>query len=456
LIRELSALGKPALVDRVTGILRTTLEQLKGAWSQAHFAVYSSRVDALLGEGRITNACEAALSLVQIAKAAGGDAYEDADYDIAMACYLLGRALGAAERYEEALPLLDEAQSRFESVQRDDARLAAARMAVACATQRADCLASVYRLDEAAAIYEHSIGKWSELKDERNCAVAISQLGTVRRRQGRFDEALAAFATARRTFSGIDEPAWIANGYGESGVVYVALGRFQDAEVAYREALQIWVRIGDESGEAKQLENLATLYADHLNRVTEAVELYRRAADVFARLGDVAGEAYTRNNLAATLSQLGRFDEGRAEIERSLECKKPFGHSLQPWTSWDILATIERGAGNAAAATKAQQAALDSYLLFRREGGVIDGPGKLTGEVERRLQADGPAAALAFLKDLRGEPSSGPELQAFCDVLGAIVAGNLDRTAIVSAGLNYAAAAEALLMIERLDALARR
>jgi len=451
LIRELSGLGKRALVDRVTAVLRTTAEHLKNDWGHEHFAAYNSRVDELLQEGRITNACEVAGSLLQLAKAAGAEAYEDADFDIAMACYLMGRALDEAEREEEALALFDEARSRFETVRQDNAHWAGVRMAVACAVQQAGCLASLNRLDEAAALYERSIEQLTELNEEGNLAIAVEKLGTVRRRQGRFDEALAAFATAKQTFSQLNEPAWIAHGYGESGLAYVALGRFKEAETAYREALKIWVQIEDKSGEARQLGTLAILYADHLQRPQEALTLYKRAADTFAELGDVAAEATTRTNLAATFSQLGRFDEGRTETERAIECKKPLGLSLQPWISWDILSTIESGAGNPTAAAKAQQTALDTYLEYRRAGGQVDGPSKLTADVERRIQADGPAAAIDFLRDLRGRDNSSAELQSFCLVLETILNGSRDRAIVTTAGFNFAATAEALLFIEHLE-----
>lgn len=452
LIGELSSLGKRALVDRVTGVLRATVENLKNDWSHEHFAAYSSRVSELLQEGRITNARDGASSLIQLAKLAGVEAYENADLDIAMACYLMGRAFEEADLQEEALSLFDEARSRFETVRQENAHWAGVRMAISCALKRASCLAALNRFDEAATLYERTIEQLTELKEEHDLAVAVEQLGTVRRRQGRFDEALAAFATAQKTFSQLNEPAWTAHLYGESGKAYVELGRFEEAETAYHEALKIWALIGDKSGEARQLEPLASLYADHLQRPQEAIAFYKRAADTFAELGDVASEAYTRNNLADFFSQLGRFDAGRTEIERAIECKKPFGHSLQPWTSWDILSRIEGGAGNPTAAATAQQTALDAYLAFRRGGGKANGPRKLTAEIERKIQADGPAAALEFLRDVRARDDSSAELQSFCDVLGKILNGNHDPAIVAAAGLNYAATAEALLFVEHLAA----
>ncbi|SBT05173.1 hypothetical protein ACCAA_20206 [Candidatus Accumulibacter aalborgensis] len=51
--------------------------------------------------------------------------------------------------------------------------------------------------------------------------------------------------------------------------------------------------------------------------------------------------------LANTLRKLGRLDAAREEIGRAIDCCSPFGHAVEPWRAWDILAKIERTAGNA-------------------------------------------------------------------------------------------------------------
>jgi tetratricopeptide (TPR) repeat protein len=451
LITVLTSLGKSALVDRVTKILQTTVQKLQGDWSQAHFAALDTRIEQMREEGQTAKACETASGLLQLARTAGPNAYDGADFDLATACRTLGAVLSEARRAEEALPLIDEARSRFENLGTRFAG-AAERMAVTCILDKADCLTVLGQFEEAAALCEEGVRKLTQLKEERGAAVAAAQLGTVRRRQGRFAEALVAFDAARQVFSRLNEPASVAQGYGESGRAYAALGRFGEAEEAYRNALEIWVRLGNAPGEARELSALALLYADHLNRPQDAMVFFQRAAETFAMFGDGAGEAAMRNNLADGFRAAGRLDEARSEIERAILLKKSFGYSLQPWSSWAILELIETDAGNTSAAAKAQRAALDSYLSYRRGGGQIEGgPSKLTTEIERQIKTDGVDSALEFLRDLGADANSSADLCLYCRVLETILKGNRDPASIAAAGLNFAAAAEALLLIDHLE-----
>jgi hypothetical protein len=85
-----------------------------------------------------------------------------------------------------------------------------------------------------------------------------------------------------------------------------------------------------------------------------------------ARCCDRAG---ARSCPTSTLRKLRRWDEAREEIQRAIECKQPFGHAAEPWTSWAVLADIETGAGRADRAAQAKVRARDCYLVYRRDGG---------------------------------------------------------------------------------------
>jgi len=43
-----------------------------------------------------------------------------------------------------------------------------------------------------------------------------------------------------------------------------------------------------------------------------------------------------RNNLAGMFIKLKRYDDARQEIVRAIGCKKPFGHTAEPWKTWDV------------------------------------------------------------------------------------------------------------------------
>ena len=232
---------------------------LGDAWNHARFEAARTRIEQQLAGGRLREAFEGAQALLQRARAAGEQAYPGADYDLAMACFLLARVLKTAGGSEQALPLLDEARQRFEAVAKERANEAAERMASVCFAEQGDCLLDLGRLDEAAAAYEESIRRAEQLGDDREVAVGKGQLGTVRMHQRRYGEALAAYAEARERFTQLDEPGTVAVIWHQTGMVYQEAGQPEAAEDAYRKSLAIKVRLGDVAGQASTLESTGNL-----------------------------------------------------------------------------------------------------------------------------------------------------------------------------------------------------
>ena len=128
-----------------------------------------------------------------------------------MACCLLARVLLTGGGAEQALPLLDEARELFEAVEQSRPGCGAARMASACFTDKATALLPSWAAStSAAAAYEEAIRRDQQRGDARDVAVGKDQLGTVRMRQRRYPEALAAYAEARERFTQLDEPGIVA------------------------------------------------------------------------------------------------------------------------------------------------------------------------------------------------------------------------------------------------------
>lgn len=450
----LQALGKPRLLERVgqvRDVAAAALEKEGDAWNHARFDAARTRIDQQLGGGQLPAAFDGAQQLFQRARTAGEQAYRGADYDLAVACFLLARVFKTAGDSEQALPLLDEARQRFESIAKEGANKAAEGMASACITEQGSCLLYLGRLDEAAAAYEECIRRDEQRGDVRQVAAVKGQLGTVRMQQRRYPEALAAYAEARERFTQSDEPGSIGVIWHQMGGAYLAAGQLEAAEDAYRKSLAINVRLGNIVGQARTLVQLGTLYDDVLGRLEEAVAFYRQAADKYVEGRDLAKEGITRSNLAATLHKIRRPEEARQEIRRAIECKAQFGHAAEPWKTWGILADIETDAGNAIAAAEAMGKAISSYLAYRRDGGENhDGPGRLALAVTQSLRAGNPAEAAALLDQLAANPDAA-RLLPFIRALQTIVAGSRNRTLADSPDLDYSMAAEILFLIETLE-----
>ncbi len=448
----LQALGKPRLLERVGQVRDAAAAALGDAWTHARFEAARTRIEQQLAGGRLREALTGAQALLQRARTAGEQAYPGADYDLAMACFLLARVLKTAGGSEQALPLLDEARQRFEVIAKARANKAAERMASVCFAEQGECLLYLGRLDEAAAVYEECIRRAEQSGADRDVAVGKDQLGTVRLDQRRYPEALAAYTQARERFTALDEPGTVAGIWHQTGMVYQEAGQPEAAEDAYRKSLAIKVRLGNVAGQASTLGQLGILYDDALGRTEEAVAFLRQAVDKYVEIGDVAGEGRNRSNLTIRLRKLHRLDEARQEILRTIECDAQFGHAAKPWNTWAILADIETDAGNPAAAAEARAKAIDCYLAYRRDGGENhSGSGRLVFAVTQSLLAGDPAAAASLLQQVAADPDLPSYARTFIRALQAIVAGSRDRTLADAPDLDYTMAAEILFLIETLE-----
>lgn len=451
LFRLLQNLGKPRLMARVGQVRDAAAAALGDSWNHAQFDAARTCIEQQLASGQMRNAFEGAQALLQRARMAGEQAYAQADCDLALACCLVGRVLNAAGRSKQALPLVEESRQRFEAVAQARANKVAEEMASVCLTEQGGCLLNLGRLDEAAAAYEESIRRAEQLGDRRQVAGGKLNLGTVRKNQHRYPQALAAFEEARERFTALDEPGSIAVIWHQTGMVYQDMRR-PEAEDAYRKSLAISVQIGDVAGQADTLTALGVLYEDVLGRSEDAVTFARQAADKYVEIGDAKTESWARINLADTLRKLRRLDDARHEIRRAIECYEALGHAFEPWQSWAILAAIETDAGNPAAAAQARAEAIACYLAYRRDGGENhDGPGRLAFDVTQSLLAGDASEAASLLQQLATEPELPSQGRTFIQALQAVVAGSRDRHLADAPELGYTMAAEILFLIETLE-----
>ena len=421
-------------------------------WSHARFQASRTRIEQQLAAGQLREALAGAQALLQQARAAGEEAYAGADYDLAMACILLGRVFETGGGAQQALPLLQEAGRRFEAIANKRPNEGAEGMACACLTEQGDCLRNLGRYDDAAAVYEEAIRRNEQRGALRSVAVGKGQLGTVRLDQQRYAEALEAYQQARDTFSRLNEPGTVAIAWHQIGMVHEQTDQPEAAEEAYNQSLAINVRLGNQAMQASTLVQLGNLYKNYKKWPEEAVACYQRAAEIYGEIGDNANEGKALSGLAITFHKLQKFNEARVCIKRVIQITKSTGHVVEPWKFWWILAAIETAAGNSAAAAEARHQALGTFLAYRRDGGENQsGSGRLALDVRQSLVNGDAAEATSLLQQLTADPDFANQLP-FLTALQAITAGSRDRSLAEDPGLSYDQAAEVLLLIEALEA----
>jgi tetratricopeptide (TPR) repeat protein len=420
---SVARLNRANALARAVAIQSAAAQRLDG-WSLAQFQAEWAAVERLLKQGDYAGAVRAARVLLQKAEQAGEDYYP------AVAQWTLGRPLQSSGAAEEALPYLEEACRRFEA-------LGEALLANTALTDKADCLADLGRYDEAAAAYEQAIAAAEQRGDPRTAAVGKNQLATVRAHQRRYSDALRLHSEVLSIFKERGEAGSVAHAWHDIGIVHQGAGQPDAAERAYQESLKIRVQTGDALGESRTLNQLGGLYFG-LGRHEDAFRCFRQCADVGIQLGDLRGEGVVRSNLAMALIDLNRYDEARAELERAIECKKPFGHVAETWKTFSILSQLEQAVGNETAYRKARHQAVESYLAYRRDGGA---PKTELGELLTK-DSDRVLAALQA-------PDLPSNWRALIPALQAILAGSRDTKLANDPNIHPADAAELLLLMER-------
>lgn len=196
------------------------------------------------------------------------------------------------------------------------------------------------------------------------CRAAIaSELGGVRARQGRFDEAraLCRSAIAEAEAAGADAP--LAHACYMLDWALVRDGRAAEA-VHSKRAVEIYRRLGDLDREAVVLNNLGE-YAYYEGRWDDAVALYQAGADASAQAGNLRGAAFGDCNVGELRSDQGRREEARTRLGRAIELWRGTGYEWGVAFATALLGRLEARAGDSEQARAHLTAALERFRVLR-------------------------------------------------------------------------------------------
>ncbi|MDM8520671.1 tetratricopeptide repeat protein, partial [Anaerolineales bacterium HSG6] len=435
----LAPLALPRLLRRVVQIREELAQQAGTGLSNAQFGAYQMEIERLLQAGQLQPAYQQAEALYQTCQQVGAQV---SAYNRAMSAVLLGRVLRMGGMAEPALGFYQQAYQQFTTLGDNGARMAAV-----CLTEQGDCLQQLGRLDEAVQVYQESIKQSEAMQDTRQVAAGKTQLATTRYVQKEYSAALAGYAEARDLFEQLNEPQMIATIWHQTGIVYQAMGQVEAAETAYRESLAIKVQQQNRAGEASSLDQLGILY-DMMERLEESVLFHRQAADIRYKLQDQFAEGKSRNNLGIRLIKLGRYEEARRELIRAIECKKPYGHSAQPWKTYDNLRKLETAVGNSAAAQVARAEAIKLYRAYRLAGGENHNPGgRLCFDFQKAMQAGQTAEMAERLAGIVANEEYPAWYTTLADILQQILQGHRDPALAENPALEFADAVEVGLLL---------
>ncbi len=138
---------------------------------------------------------------------------------------------------------------------------------------------------------------------------------------GQLNDAAAAFEQARAGFVAQGNEAQAASVANELGVVYVLAGRQpQQAFQVLQDALTTFQKLGDVTGQAKAMGNLAQVM-EHTGDKSNAEKNYTAAAELFHQVGERGMEYDTYRALSQMQLKRWRWLEALAAYDRALAAK---------------------------------------------------------------------------------------------------------------------------------------
>jgi tetratricopeptide (TPR) repeat protein len=202
----------------------------------------------------------------------------------------------------------------------------------------------------------------------RGYANALTNLGSILRRQGKLDEALIRFYEALTIAVELQDFYLQSVLINHLGTVLYDQGEYEQAEERYQLALEMKRQLDDERGIGVVLNNLGVLYRD-TQRYEAAVQCLEEDLQLRQRLGDVRGIAIAHNNLGTTLSRLGRDADAEAHYLQAVAICRGVGIVDVQAISLRKLVDLYRaqGQGEAAALAAAEAQKLDRQVRGDQE-----------------------------------------------------------------------------------------
>ena len=228
------------------------------------------------------------------------------------------RASDPTEALEATLALLPTATTRGPLALVADALHArGSRCGVAGHIARGTVRYLAGELDGALADFEAAL---REVGDEPTRGIVHKELGRVHHARREMGPAREHYVSALEC----GDPRTCAIVEGNLGALDHDMGRYEDAETKYRQALKRFRELGDARLEAIFLTNLAVLEAEQ-GRFAHARDRYRLASSLLERHPDPRLEAITLGNLATLDHACGETEAAKEGLERAVALSRRIG-----------------------------------------------------------------------------------------------------------------------------------
>lgn len=202
--------------------------------------------------------------------------------------------------------------------------------------------------------------------------------------ESRLAEALPHYETSLALYREIGDHTGEARSLNDIAEINIVFGRYNDALHALERSLAITRSIGDRAGEAAALNNIAQIH-DTLGRFDEALRTWEESLAIIREIDFHAGEAAVLNNIAQLHSTRGNHDKAVSLLEQSLSIAREIGNRSGEAATLNNIAQIYHARGQTEQALRTWE----QSFAIRREVGDRAGEARTLNNISQIYHAQG-------------------------------------------------------------------
>lgn len=164
-----------------------------------------------------------------------------------------------------------------------------------------------------AAVMSATVLSGASSEAESVLAEGLKQLGNVSYLSGKREDAERSYREALEIYERVGDTVGLANVHSNLGVVYRRMGRWDDALADLGSSLVLRERIGDPWGIGTTHNNIGEVHRTH-GDLAKAIPAYERALAVWTPIGYTSGVALALTGLGAAITESGDAQRGLAVL----------------------------------------------------------------------------------------------------------------------------------------------
>ena len=161
-------------------------------------------------------------------------------------------------------------------------------------------------------------------------------LTTFLHRRARWQDWIDTHLVGLEAARNLGDQAGEAEIHRQLGRAYALVGRLDEGQTHFKQAVSLFDGLGDPAGQGSTLLSIGHIL-DREHRYQEALALARRSLRLFESAGHVAGQASALNAIGWTYSRLGDHEQALVHCEESIVLHRELGNRHGQATAWDSV-----------------------------------------------------------------------------------------------------------------------